>query len=141
MSFSNDTKITLDVTVNTSLENAWNVWNDPQHITKWNFASDDWHCPSASNDLREGGKLSSRMEAKDGSFGFDFEGTYTKVIPHQLLEYHLEDGRPVQVRFEEKGDAVVVTETFQTENSHTVEQQKEGWQNILDNFKKHAESI
>lgn len=139
MDFENDTIITIDVTVNATLEKAWETWTKPEHIVHWNFASDDWQCPSATNDVSEGGKFSWRMEAKDGSMGFDFEGTYTKVIPNELLEYDLGDGRPVRVRFEQQGEVTVVTETFQGEDTNTLEQQRHGWQCILNNYRAHIE--
>lgn len=105
---------------------------------QWNFASDDWHSPSSTVDLREGGIFNSRMEAKDGSTGFDFEGTYTKIVPHELIEYEF-GGRYAEVTFEETTQGVVVRVTFDAEETHSLEQQKEGWLAILDNFKKHAE--
>lgn len=134
-----DKKVTISVDVNTPIERAWDTWTNPKHIVNWNFASDDWQCPSAINDVSEGGKFSWRMEAKDGSMGFDFEGTYTKVVPNELLEYGLGDGRPVIVRFEQKGDVTVLTETFQGEDTNTLEQQKQGWQCILNNYKLYTE--
>lgn len=139
MEFANDTKITIEVAVNTSVENAWEMWTKPEHIVNWNFASDDWQCPSATNNVSEGGNFSWRMEAKDGSVGFDFEGTYTKVIPNQLLEYDLGDGRPVTVRFEQHGNSTLIKETFQGENTNTLDQQRHGWQCILDNYKLYVE--
>ena len=134
-----DKKVTISVDVRSTLKKAWETWTNPEHIVNWNFASDDWQCPSATNDISEGGKFSWRMEAKDGSTGFDFGGTYTKVIPHELLEYDLGDGRPVSVRFEQQGEITVLTETFQGEDSNTLEQQKHGWQCILNNFKAYVE--
>ena len=135
MEFIDDKIITIEVKVNAPLEEAWKIWTNPKDIINWNFASDDWHCPSATNDVSEGGKFSWRMEAKDGSFGFDFEGTYTKVIPNELLEYDLGDGRPVKVRFEQNGNQTLLTETFQGEDENTLEQQRYGWQCILNNYK------
>lgn len=131
--------VTIAVEVNAPIEKAWEYWTRPEHIVNWNFASDDWHCPSATNDIAEGSKFSWRMEAKDGSMGFDFEGTYKKVIPNELLEYDLGDGRPVSVRFQQQGDAIVLTETFQGEDIHTLEQQRDGWQAILNNYKSYLE--
>lgn len=122
-------------------ERVWELWTAPQHITMWNYASDEWHCPRAENDLRPGGKLITRMEAKDGSMGFDFSGTYKEVKPYRLLEYSLDDGRIVRVEFTPKGNGTRLTEYFEAEKTHSLEQQKTGWQNILDNFKKYAESI
>lgn len=135
MEFIDDKIITIEVKVNAPLEEAWKIWTNPKDIINWNFASDDWHCPSATNDVSEGGKFSWRMEAKDGSFGFDFEGTYTKVIPNELLEYDLGDGRPVKVRFGQNGNQTLLTETFQGEDENTLEQQRYGWQCILNNYK------
>ena len=135
MEFGNDKIITIDIKVKAPLDKAWKVWTSPEHIVNWNFASDDWHCPAATNDVSEGGKFSWRMEAKDGSFGFDFEGTYTKVTPNELLEYDLGDGRPVKVRFRQKGNETIITETFQGEDENTLEQQRYGWQCILNNYK------
>lgn len=140
MDFKNDSVITIDVTVNTTVEKAWETWTKPAHITNWNFASDDWCCPTASNEVKEGGDFSWRMEAKDGSFGFDFNGTYSKVVPNKLLEYDLGDGRPVTVKFQQQGSKTIVTETFQGEDTNTLEQQRNGWQCILNNFKKYIEN-
>lgn len=141
MNFPNDTIISINVTVDAPIEQVWRAWTEPKHIKHWNFASDDWCCPSATNDVREGGKFSWRMEAKDGSVGFDFEGTYTNVIPNEVLEYVLADGRPVQVKFEQTGNAIRLSERFQAEEVNALELQKQGWQSILTNFKHHAENI
>jgi uncharacterized protein YndB with AHSA1/START domain len=107
---------------------------------QWNNASDDWHTPSATSDLKEGGKFTSRMEAKDGSFGFDFGGTFTKVVPQKNLEYVIGDGRKVSVKFEEQDGKILITETFEAEGQNPIEMQQQGWQAILDNFKKYTES-
>ncbi len=133
-------KITVETTVKAPIENVWKTWTMPSDITKWNNASDDWHTPSVENDLRVGGKFLSRMEAKDGSFGFDFWGIYDKVKPNELIEYTMGDERKVKVVFSAKGDETKVTETFETENENPVEMQRKGWQSILDNFKKYTES-
>lgn len=133
------TPITIRVHVAASLTQTWTCWISPEHITQWNFAGDDWHCPSATNDLRIGGKFTSRMEAKDGSFGFDFEGIYDQVIPFALIRYSMEDGRRVEIRFEESGDGTVVTETFDPESENPIDMQRDGWQMILNNFKRHVE--
>lgn len=136
----NPTKITVETTVNAPVEKVWECWTNPEHITKWNFASDDWHSPSAENDLRVGGKFSSRMEAKDGSFGFDFAGVYDEVENHKLIAYSLGDERKVRVTFDGNGASTKVVETFDAEDTNSVEMQRNGWQAILDNFRKYAES-
>ncbi len=112
----------------------------PEHIVDWNFASDDWQCPKASNDLRPGGAFSSRMEAKDGSAGFDFGGVYDEVVPFQKIAYTIADGRKVEVTFQEEGGKTRVTETFDMENENPEEMQREGWQAVLLNFKRSVES-
>lgn len=140
METGNNKSITVQVTVSVPVDKAWELWTTPLHITKWNNASDDWHTPRAENDLRTGGKFLSRMEAKDGSAGFDFEGTYTKVKKHEQIEYTLEDGRKVVINFTGGGNATIITETFETENVYSAEQQRSGWQSILNNFKKYSEA-
>jgi uncharacterized protein YndB with AHSA1/START domain len=134
------TTITVDVLINAPVEKVWNHFTDPVHIVKWNNASDDWHSPRAENDLREGGRFNSRMEAKDGSAGFDFTGTYNKIELHKLIEYTLDDGRTVQVRFEQVNNQTHVVETFQAEQTFSTDFQREGWQSILNSFKKHVEA-
>ena len=134
------TPITVEATVNAPIEKVWQYWNGPEHITKWNAASDDWHTPKAENDLRVGGRLWSRMEAKDGSFGFDFEAVYTEVDTHIKIAYTLGDDRKVEVLFTQIPEGVKVTETFDAENTHPLEMQRGGWQAILDNFKKYTET-
>ncbi|MFN3404272.1 MAG: SRPBCC family protein [Cytophagaceae bacterium] len=141
MATEQKTKVTIQANINASVEKVWNCWNAPEHITKWNFASPDWHCPSAENDLRKGGRLKSRMEAKDGSFGFDFEAVYDEVINHKKISYTLDDGRQVITLFENSGGKTTVTTTFEAEDQHPVDFQKAGWQAILDNFKNYAESV
>jgi uncharacterized protein YndB with AHSA1/START domain len=133
-------KITVETTVRAPLEDVWSAWNSPADIRKWNSASDDWHTTQSSVDLRDGGTFRARMEAKDGSQGFDFEGTYTRVVPRQLIEYRMSDGREVQVHFAERSGGVVVRETFDAENENAAELQRSGWQAILDNFRRHVES-
>lgn len=133
------TVITAETTINAPVEKVWSCFTTPQHILKWNNASDDWHTPRAENDVRPGGKFLWRMEARDGSVGFDFTGVYNKVELFKLLEYTLDDNRKVQVQFESRGDATVVTEKFEAEEMNSVELQKEGWQAILNNFKKYVE--
>jgi uncharacterized protein YndB with AHSA1/START domain len=135
------TKITVEATVNAPVEKVWKSWIVPDHIVKWNHASDDWHSPWAKADFREGGSFSTRMEAKDGSMGFDFGGVYDVIKPNEYIEYTIGDGRKVQVTFTKQGNATKVVETFEAENTHPVEFQKGGWQAILDNFKKYTESI
>lgn len=134
-------KVTVSALVNQNVEKSWEAWTSPEHIIKWCFAGDDWHCPSASNDLRTGGKFNSRMEAKDGSFGFDFEGEYTNVVNHQIIEYKLGDERCVKITFEQVEGGVSVVEEFDAETENPIEMQQAGWQMILDNYKKHAESL
>ncbi|MBL7967101.1 MAG: SRPBCC domain-containing protein [Prolixibacteraceae bacterium] len=132
--------ITVETLVHLPVEKVWKYWTEPQHITKWNAASDDWHTPRAENDLRVGGRFTSRMEAKDGSFGFDFGGTYSQVETHRLIAYAMDDDRKVQIVFGpgEKGTRIV--ESFEAESENSLELQQTGWQAILNNFKKYAES-
>lgn len=133
--------ITVECTVQVPINQVWSAWNTPAEITQWNAASDDWHTTAAEVDLREGGRFTSRMEAKDGSHGFDFGGTYTKVDSGKRLQYKMDDERQVLVEFIDNGDgSVTVRETFDTENTHTREMQQQGWQAILDNFKRHVEA-
>ena len=134
-------KITVEALVKAPIETVWSAWNDPAHIQRWNAADDSWHTPRSTVDLREGGKFVSRMEAKDGSAGFDFGGTYTRIVPMELIEYRIGDGREVQVRFEEGTDGVRVVETFDAETVNSPELQRQGWQAILDNFRRYAEQL
>lgn len=131
--------IHIETLVAAPIARVWNAYTDPAHVVKWNFASDDWHCPRATADLREGGGFSSRMEARDGSFGFDFAGTYTRIETHALIEYAFGD-RTARVTFTEGPQGVTVGVDFEAEEENSVEMQRAGWQAILDNFKKHAES-
>ena len=133
-------KITVQTPVSAPLANVWNAWNNPSDIKQWNAASEDWHTTQSTVDLREGGKFTARMEAKDGSFGFDFDGTYTRIVPHKLIEFRIGDGREVTVEFEEQGTAVLVRETFDAETVNAPELQRQGWQAILDNFRRHVEA-
>ena len=133
-------KIIVETLVQADPAHAWHVYNTPGHIVRWNAASDDWHSPASRVDLREGGTFSTRMEAKDGSMGFDFEGTYTRVLPHELIEYRMADGREVAVHFEPEGDAVRVRVAFDPDRDYPAEYQQEGWQAILDRFGRHAEA-
>ncbi len=134
-------KITISANVKKEIDQVWDFFTKPEHITQWNFASKDWCCPSASSDLKPGGKLVSRMEARDGSMGFDFSATFTTVKPTELLEYVLDDGREVSISFMKKDGMVAVLETFDPEKENDPDFQRQGWQAILDNFKKYAESI
>ena len=134
------TKITIETTIAADIKKVWDYYNKPEHITKWNFAIDTWHCPSAKNDLRVGGKLQSRMEAKDGSFGFDFEGTYDEVETLKKIAYTIADGRKVITHFTDLGGKTKIATEFEAESQNPVEMQKGGWQSILDSFKKYAEA-
>jgi len=132
-------QITVERLVHSSPTAVWTAWNTPEDIQRWNAASPDWHTPRSAVDLREGGHFSSRMEARDGSMGFDFEGTYTRIVDQQLIEYEMSDGRKVRVEFQPQGDGVLVRETFDAEDTHQAEMQRAGWQAILDNFARHVE--
>lgn len=134
------TIITVENTINAPIDKVWECWTKPEHITQWNNASDDWHTPHAENDLRTGGKFVSRMEAKDGSMGFDFGGIYDSVITNQYIGYTMDDSRKVKITFTANGDKTKVTESFEAENTNSIELQQGGWQAILDNFKKYAEA-
>jgi uncharacterized protein YndB with AHSA1/START domain len=136
MSFS---KIKIEAIVDASVKKVWNYWTKPEHITKWNFAIDDWQCPTASNELKVGGKYSARMEAKDGSFGFDFEAIYDEVVDQKKLTYTMGDGRKATTEFESLGDKTKVTTVFDAEKQNSEDMQKGGWQAILNNFKKYTE--
>jgi len=131
--------ITVQTVINAPLEIVWKFWTTPEDIVKWNHASDDWHTTRSENDVRTGGKFLSRMEAKDGSEGFDFEGIYETVKPYELIEYSMSDGRKVKIVFTGNGHETNVVETFDAESTNPVEIQRVGWQSILDNFKKHIE--
>lgn len=139
METQNKTVITVQTTINAPVEKVWEYWTKPGHITKWNSASDDWHTPRAENDLRVGGNFSSRMEARDGSMGFDFGGTYDDVKNNEYIEYTMGDGRKVKVNFSGNDKTTTVVESFDAESTNSVEMQKGGWQAILDNFKKYTE--
>ena len=136
----NPTKITVEATIRADKDKVWDYYTNPDHITQWNFADPSWHCPSAENDMRIGGKYSARMEAKDGSFGFDFEAVYTDVAMWDSFTYVMPDGREVNVDFDEGGEKTHVTVTFDAESENSVEMQKGGWQAILNNFKTYAET-
>jgi len=135
----NQNPIIIQVIVNAPLKKVWEYWTQPEHITQWAFASDDWTAPKAENDVQVGGYFNTRMESKDGSQGFDFTGMYTTVERHSLIEYQMDDGRNVKVSFEETPEGVKVTQSFDPEDENSRELQQSGWQAILDNFKKYAE--
>jgi uncharacterized protein YndB with AHSA1/START domain len=133
-------KITVETVVKADLNEVWNAWNNPEDIQRWNSAHEDWHTTRSTVDLREGGKFSARMEAKDGSAGFDFEGTYTRVVPYKIIQYRMSDGREVEVEFVERPDGVLVKETFDAEAENLPEFQRAGWQAILDHFGRYVEA-
>jgi uncharacterized protein YndB with AHSA1/START domain len=133
-------KIAVETLVKSELPRVWDAWNTPEDVKQWNTASEEWHTTASTIDLREGGTFVSRMEAKDGSMGFDFEGTYTRVAPPQLIEYRMSDGREVQITFEEHAGGVLVKETFDADAEHPAEFQRQGWQAILDNFARYVEA-
>lgn len=137
---ANKTAITVEALIRAPIEKVWSSWTDPKHITKWNQASEDWHSPHAENVLRTGGKFKTTMAAKDGSMSFDFEGVYTKVQQHKVIEYAMADGRKVSVVFSQNGNQTKVVETFDPENENPIEMQRGGWQAILDSFKKYTEA-
>lgn len=132
-------QITVETLVKAPIAAVWSAYTTPDDIKQWNTASDDWHTTQSSVDLREGGAFSSRMEAKDGSLGFDFAGTYTKIVPHALIEYSFGD-RVGLVEFLNNAQGVTVRVSFDAESTHPVEQQRQGWQSILNNFAKHVEA-
>jgi uncharacterized protein YndB with AHSA1/START domain len=137
----NETRsISVRISTKEPLEKVWDYFTRPEHITKWCFASDDWHCPKADNDLRTGGTFSTTMASKDGSTQFDFGGTYSEVVPMKKYVYTLADGRKVTVKFDVLDDAVILTENFEPERQNSLEMQRSGWQAILENFKKHVEN-
>lgn len=132
--------ITVQTHVKVPVEKAWELWTKPEHVVKWNHASDDWESPSAENDLKNGGRFKYRMSAKDGSAAFNFEGTYTSVHDQTSISYTMDDGRKTTVSFESKDGGTLITESFDPESENSEEMQKAGWQAILDNFKKYAEA-
>lgn len=131
--------ITVSVEIDAPIDKVWNYWTSPEHIVKWNFASDDWCCPTATNEAKTGGKFNWRMEAKDGSVGFDFFGEYDHVIENERIEYQMGDGRKVEISFREEDGKIILNETFETEDVNSAEMQRAGWQAILENFKKLVE--
>jgi len=140
MDKNDTTLITVETVVNAPIDTVWKKWTNPDDIVKWNNASDDWHTTRAENDLKVGGKFLSRMEAKDGSTGFDFSGTYDTIKQNEIIEYTADDNRKVQVHFYDGDDKTTVIEVFEAENENPIEMQKSGWQSILNNFKKYTES-
>ena len=133
-------EITIETLIHAPAGKVWDLWTDPGHIIHWNHASDEWHTPEAENDLQVGGKFRYRMEARDGSAGFDFSGVYDEVVPRKLISYTIDDGRKVRISFSGNGNKTRVVETFKADKERSVEIQRNGWQAILDNFKKYAES-
>ena len=135
----NTEKITVQAHIKAPLTTCWSYWTEPAHITQWNFASPDWHCPRATNDLRAGGRYSARMEARDGSVGFDFDATYDEVADQQRLHYTMDDGRRADTTFAEANGTTHVAVTFDAETQNPIAMQRDGWQAILDNFKSYTE--
>lgn len=133
--------LTVETIVNSSIDQVWVCWTKPEHIIQWCHAADDWHAPYAENDLRKDGKFKTTMAAKDGSFSFNFEGVYTKVDEHRLIEYVLGDGRKVKITFMADQGSTKVIESFEAETINAIEMQQAGWQAIIDNFKKYTEAI
>ena len=132
--------ITVQATINAPIEKVWSYFTLPQHITQWYFASDDWHAPNAENDIQVGGKFLTRMEAKDGSFGFDYWGTYETIKTNQLIEILLGDNRKVKIEFSSNGNETKIVEIFEAETENPIELQQGGWQAILNNFKRYTEA-
>jgi uncharacterized protein YndB with AHSA1/START domain len=138
---SNNHVITIEATINAPIERVWKCFTESEHIKLWNSASEDWHTTAAENDLRPGGKFLSRMEAKDGSFGFDFSGIYDEVIEHEAIAYTLDDERRVRINFHCEDNQTKVREDFEAERTNSLEMQKSGWQSILDHFKSYVEGL
>lgn len=134
------TVITIENTINAPAKKVWDYWTKPEHIINWNYAIDEWHSPKADNDIKPGGKFNYRMEAKDGSVGFDFSGVYDEVNEHKYIEYTLADDRKVKIHFSGDGNATTVVEMFEAEETNPAEMQQQGWQSILDNFKNYTEN-
>ena len=132
--------ITIETIINQPIDKVWNAYNNPEDIVKWNFATEDWHCPKAENELKVGGKLKSTMAAKDGSFQFEFEAKYDEIIPNQFIRYYLADGRKVEINFNEENNSTTIIEKFDPENQNSEEMQREGWQAILNSFKHYVET-
>ncbi len=136
----NKERITVETKINAPIGKVWEFYTQPEHITKWNFANDQWYCPNAKNDLQKDGEFDLRMEAKDGSMGFDFTGKYEKIVQNELITYKIADGRKVDVEFSKRENEVHLKQIFDAEGTNSDKQQKNGWQAILDNFKKYAET-
>jgi len=136
----NTTHITVDTLVTAPLNRVWLSWTKPEEIQRWNFATDDWRCPTVESDLKIGGHYKARMEAKDGSFGFDFAAVFEEIEPHQSITMVMDDGRRTHTTFVEMGNGTQVTTTFDAEMSNPIEMQRDGWQAILNNFKRHVET-
>lgn len=132
-------QVTVTAEISRPIKEVWSLWTEPEHVQKWNFASDDWCCPRATNDLRNGGSFNYRTKSKDGSFGFDLEGVYTDVVDQQRIAFTMSDGRAVETTFAENGETVTVTTVFDAESENPVEMQRDGWQAILNNFRKYTE--
>ena len=132
--------ITITAEINAPVDKVWSRWTDPEHIKNWNFASGDWHCPAAKNDLKTGGKFSFTMASRDGKHSFDFEGIYTEIRERHKISYTMADGRKADILFEEKDGTTFIKESFEAENMHSLEMQRSGWQSILDNFKGYTEA-
>ena len=132
-------KINIEVEISAPISKVWQFWTEAKHITNWAFASEDWHCPHAENNLTVGGKFTTRMEANDESFGFDFSGTYNEIVLLKQINYTMDDGRKSTIDFVDRGDFTLIEQTFDAENENPVELQKNGWQAILNNFKKYIE--
>ena len=135
------TSITVEATVRAPVDKVWKAWSEPNDITQWCAASDDWHAPYAENDLRVDGKFKTTMAARDGSVSFDFEGVYTNVVPEKTIAYEMSDGRKVEIHFSKQGNDTKVVETFEAEKTNPIELQRGGWQAILDRFKAHVEKV
>ena len=140
MKTAEKTVITVKSSINAPVKKVWEYWTKPEHITQWNNASDDWHTPWAKNDLRVGGRFTARMEARDGSMGFEFGGTYDAIKSNEFISYTIDDGRKVDVTITSHGDMTTVTENFEAEETHSIEMQQGGWQAIMDNFRKYTEA-
>jgi uncharacterized protein YndB with AHSA1/START domain len=141
MSSRLNSPISISTDIKAPVDKVWEAWSNPEHITRWNSASPDWHTPKASNDLKKGGKFTSRMEAKDGSMGFDFSGIYDDVQVNKLIAYTMEDDRKVEIRFTDNGNSTKIEQDFEAESENTRELQQAGWQAILDNFKTYVENL
>ena len=133
-------KVTVEASINADVSKVWNYWNTPERITQWNFANKEWHCPKAEIDLRVGGKIKTRMEARNGSFGFDLEGEYDEIVDQKMISYVMPDGRKVSTTFVNTDGNTMVTTIFDAENLSPIELQKAGWQAILENFKRYVEA-